>query len=160
MRVMKQGNLRTIAIVVLGLMALPGVGYAMSTNSSSSSSSSSSSDPAGPDLYKQAQGLIDQKEYAQAIPLLQQSIQQKGEYADALNLLGYANAMTYYTKALNKEPNHLGANEYMGELYLEMNQLPKAQERLAILKSACGSCEAYQDLEGQINDYKKKRGLS
>jgi tetratricopeptide (TPR) repeat protein len=168
MRVMKQGNLRAIAIVVLGLMALPGVGYAMSTNSSSSSSSSSSSDPAGPDLYKQAQGLIDQKEYAQAIPLLQQSIQQKGEYADALNLLGFANrklgnqskAMTYYTKALNKEPNHLGANEYMGELYLEMNQLPKAQERLAILKSACGSCEAYQDLEGQINDYKKKHGLS
>ena len=163
---MKQGDLRAIAIVVLGLMALPGVGYAMSTNSSSSSSSGSST--VQPDLYKQAQDLVDQKQYAQAIPLLQESIQQKGEYADALNLLGYANrklgnqskAMTYYTKALNKEPNHLGANEYMGELYLEMNQLPKAQERLAVLKSACGSCEAYEDLEGQINDYKKKHGLS
>ena len=163
---MKQGDLRAIAIVVLGMLALPGVGYAMSTNSSSSSSSSSATTQ--PDLYKQAQGLIDQKQYEQAIPLLQESIQQKGEYADALNLLGYANrklgnqskAMTYYTKALNKEPAHLGANEYMGELYLEMNQLPKAQERLAILKSACGSCEAYQDLEGQINDYKKKHGLS
>ena len=44
-----------------------------------------------------------------------------------------AKAMTYYTKALNLEPNHLGANEYMGELYLELNDLAKAEERLADL---------------------------
>jgi hypothetical protein len=69
-------------------------------------------------------------------------------------------AMTYYTKALNKEPKHLGANEYMGELYLEMNNLPKAEERLAVLKGACGNCEEFEDLDGQIKDYKKAHGLS
>ena len=86
-------------------------------------------------LYQQAKNLIDDEQYAKAIPLLQKSIQQKGEYADALNLLGYSNrklgdkakAMTYYTKALNMEPNHLGANEYMGELYLEMNDLAQGR---------------------------------
>ena len=112
--------------------------------------------------------LIDDEEYAKAIPLLQQSIQEKGEYADALNLLGYANrklgdkakAMTYYTKALNLEPNHLGANEYLGELYLELNDLPKAEERLAVLKNACGDCDEYDDLEDEIEDYKEEHGLS
>jgi tetratricopeptide (TPR) repeat protein len=157
---MKQSDFRAAAIVVLGLLVLPGVGYA---------AGSSSSEPAKqPDLYKQAKELIDDEEYAKAIPLLQKSIQQKGEYADALNLLGYSNrklgdmtkAMTYYTKALNKEPKHLGANEYMGELYLEMNDLPKAEERLAVLKGACGDCDEYDDLQDEINDYKEEHGLS
>ena len=157
---MKPSHFRAIAVVVLGLLALPGTGYAMSTNSTPES--------AKPDLYKQAEELIDDEDYAEAIPLLQQSIQEKGEYADALNLLGYANrklgdkakAMTYYTKALNMEPNHLGANEYMGELYLEMNDLPKAEERLAVLKNACGDCDEFDDLEDEIEDYKEEHGLS
>jgi tetratricopeptide (TPR) repeat protein len=156
---MKQSDFRA-AIVVLALMAVPGLSYA--------AGSSSSAPAAQPDLYKQAKELVDDEEYAKAIPLLQQSIQEKGEYADALNLLGYSNrklgdmtkAMTYYTKALNMEPNHLGANEYMGELYLEMNDLPHAQERLAVLKTACGDCDEYEDLEDEIDDYKEEHGLS
>ena len=80
---MKQNDFRAAAIVVLGLLALPGVGYAAGTSSSAPAEQ--------PDLYKQAKELVDAKQYAQAIPLLQKSIQQKGEYADALNLLGYSN---------------------------------------------------------------------
>lgn len=157
---MKPSDFRAAAIVALGLLALPAAVHA--------AGSSSSTESAKPDLYKQAEDLIDDEEYAKAIPLLQQSIQEKGEYADALNQLGYANrklgdkakAMTYYTKALNLEPQHLGANEYMGELYLEMNDLAKAEERLAVLKNACGDCDEYDDLEGEIDDYKEEHGLS
>jgi len=157
---MTKGDIRAAAIVVLGLMALPGVSYAMG--------SSSSDQATQPDLYKQAQTLIDDHSYAKAIPLLQKSIQQKGEYADALNLLGFSNrklgdmakAMTYYTKALNKEPKHLGANEYMGELYLELNNLPKAEERLAVLKGACGNCEQFEELDDKVKDYKKAHGIT
>ena len=157
---MKPSDFRAVAIVALGLLALPAVGYA--------AGSSSSSEEAKPDLYKQAEDLIDDEEYGKAIPLLQQSIQEKGEYADALNLLGYANrklgdkakAMTYYTKALNMEPNHLGANEYMGELYLELNNLPKAEERLAVLKGACGNCEQFEELDDKVKDYKKAHGIT
>lgn len=157
---MKQGDLRAAAIVVLGLLALPAAAHALG--------STSTPEPAQADLYKQAADLIDGEHYAKAIPLLQQSIQEKGEYADALNLLGYANrklgdkakALTYYTKALNLEPKHLGANEYLGELYLEMNDLSKAQERLGVLQNACGSCEEYDDLAEEIADYKAEHGLS
>lgn len=157
---MKTSDFRIAAWLALGLLIAPGAVFA--------AGSSSSSESAKPDLYKQAEDLIDDEEYAEAIPLLQQSIQEKGEYADALNLLGYSNrklgdkakAMTYYTKALNMEPTHLGANEYMGELYLELNDLPKAEERLAVLKNACGDCDEFDDLEDAIDDYKDDHGLS
>ena len=157
---MKQGDLRAAAIVALGLLAFPVAVQA--------AGSSSEAPEQQADLYKQAEELIDDEKYAQAIPLLQELIQEKGEYADALNLLGYSNrklgdmskAMTYYTKALNLEPQHLGANEYMGELYLEMNDLRKAEERLQVLKTACGDCDEYEDLEDEIDDYKEEHGLS
>lgn len=157
---MKRNDMRAAAIVVIGLLALPGAAYALGTTSTP--------EPQQADSYKQAAELIDDEEYAEAIPLLQKSIKEKGEYADALNLLGYANrklgdkakAMTYYTKALNMEPKHLGANEYLGELYLEMNDLQKAEERLAVLKNACGDCDEYDDLEDEIADYKEEHGLS
>jgi tetratricopeptide (TPR) repeat protein len=157
---MKQGDLRAVAVMVLGLMALPGTVYALGATSTP--------EPEQADAYKQAEDLVDDEEYAKAIPLLQQSIKEKGEYADALNLLGYSNrklgdkakALTYYTKALNLEPKHLGANEYLGELYLEMNDLQKAEERLAVLKGACGDCEEYDDLADEIEDYKEEHGLS
>lgn len=151
---------RIAVLVVFGLLTAPGAALALGSSANSESEQV--------DLYKKAKELVDDEEYAKAIPLLQQSIAEKGEYADALNLLGYSNrqlgdmakAMTCYTKALSLEPEHLGANEYLGELYLELNDLPKAEERLGILKSACGDCEEYDDLEEAIGDYKEEHGLS
>ena len=113
------------------------------------------------DPYKQAKSLIDDEKYGEAIPILQKLIKDKGAYADALNLLGYSyrksgdanEALEYYNQALAMEPKHLGANEYLGELYLEMKQPDKAKERLAVLKAACGSCEEYNDLAAKINQY-------
>jgi len=110
------------------------------------------------DPYKQAKSLIDDKEYGKAIPILQKLVKDKGAYADALNLLGYSyrksgdakTALDYYNQALAMEPDHLGANEYLGELYLEQKQPDKAKERLAVLKRACGSCEEAKELEAAI----------
>jgi tetratricopeptide (TPR) repeat protein len=123
--------------------------------------SSDTDDAAQPDPYKQAKSLIDDDKYQEAIPVLQKLIKDKGAYADALNLLGYSyrksgdanDALDYYNQALAMEPKHLGANEYMGELYLEMKQPDKAKERLAVLKSACGNCEEYKELASKINQY-------
>jgi predicted Zn-dependent protease len=78
---------------------------------------------------------------------------------DALSLMGFglrktgrrAEALDYYGKALAKDPRHLGANEYIGELYVELGQLEKARERLVILEAACGAaCEQAQDLAQAI----------
>jgi tetratricopeptide (TPR) repeat protein len=162
------------AAVILGVVAMSaatwanGGGSGGGGSSAGSGNSGNSSGGSQVNLYQQAKKLIDDEQYTKAIPLLQKSIQQKGEYADALNLLGYSNrklgdmakAMTYYTKALNKEPKHLGANEYMGELYLELNNLPKAEERLAVLKGACGNCEQFEELDDKVKDYKKAHGIT
>lgn len=120
------------------------------------------------DDYKKAVDLIDDDEYARAIPLLEKSIKEKGEYADALNQLGYANrklgnwtpAMEYYLKALKLEPDHLGANEYLGELFLEQKDLASAEGQLAKLKAACGDCDEYEELEESIADYKKANAIN
>ena len=118
----------------------------------------SDDDDAQPDLYKKAESLIDDEKYSEAIPVLQKLVKDKGAYADALNLLGYSyrksgdakTALDYYNQALAMEPKHLGANEYLGELYLEMKQPDKAKERLAVLKAACGDCDEYEELEEAI----------
>ena len=123
--------------------------------------STSTDSAAEPDPYKQAQSLIDADKYQEAIPLLQKLIKDKGAYADALNLLGYSyrksgdanDALQYYNQALAMEPKHLGANEYLGELYLELKMPDKAKERLAVLKAACGDCEEYEDLLKKIAQY-------
>jgi tetratricopeptide (TPR) repeat protein len=120
--------------------------------------SSDTPDAQQADPYKQAKSLIDDRKYSDAIPILQKLIKDKGAYADALNLLGYSyrksgdpkTALEYYNQALAMEPKHLGANEYLGELYLEMKMPDKAKERLAVLKAACGDCDEYQELESAI----------
>jgi Tfp pilus assembly protein PilF len=58
--------------------------------------------------------------------------------------------MQYYNKALALMPNHLGANEYLGELYVEQGQMDKAKQRLVVLQAACGNCAQAQDLNKAI----------
>ena len=150
---MKRAHLLSSVAALAAVLAITGSAWAMGT--------SSTSDAAQPDPYKQAKSLIDADKYDQAIPILQKLIQDKGAYADALNLLGYSyrksgdqkDALDYYNQALSMEPKHLGANEYLGELYLEMKQPDKAKERLAVLKAACGNCVEYKTLEAKINQF-------
>src|SRR4051812_44385191 len=130
----------------------------MITGSAWAMGSSDTDESQQADPYKQAKALIDDDKYSDAIPILQKLIKDKGAYADALNLLGYSyrksgdgkTALEYYNQALAMEPKHLGANEYLGELYLEMKQPDKAKERLAVLKNACGNCDEYEELEEAI----------
>ena len=85
---------------------------------------------------------------------------------DVYNLLGYSHrkldqlekAFDYYWKALKLDPRHLGANEYIGELYLRTNNLKKAEEHLAVLDDVClFGCDEYDDLKDAIEKYKKSR---
>ena len=52
------------------------------------------------------------------------------------------------------QSNHRGANEYLGELYLELKQLDKAQERLNVLSTACNGCEEYTELKEKVDAFK------
>jgi tetratricopeptide (TPR) repeat protein len=117
-------------------------------------------------MYKKASAKVDAGKYDDAIEILDDLVDDNPKNADAWNLLGYSHrklgeydeALEYYTKALKLKPNHIGANEYMGELYLEMKNLPKAEERLAVLTKACNGCEEQKELEEKIADYKKTNG--
>ena len=82
--------------------------------------------------------------------------------AYALNLMGFSErkmgesstALMYYKKALDLQPTHIGANEYLGELYLELKQPDMAEQRLAVLQQVCGSCEEYTELKEKIEKFK------
>ena len=101
---------------------------------------------------------IKAKEFASARDDLQK-LASAHEHADVYNLLGfslrktgdYKNALTYYKKALDFDPEHKGAHEYLGELYVESDQLDKAKEHLTILVRLCPQgCEEREDLEKAI----------
>jgi len=118
------------------------------------------------DVVKAA-ALVDQGKFAEAIPLLKRVVVTEPKNADAYNYLGYSHrklgakdvALGYYQKALDLKPRHLGANEYLGELYLELGDIKSAEERLDVLDWACLlGCEEYTDLKNAIEAYKAKRG--
>lgn len=118
--------------------------------------------------YERAAALVEAARYRKAIRTLEKLKRKEPGNADVLNLLGFAHrklgeiepAFDYYREALAADPGHLGANEYLGELYLETDRLPEAEERLARLDEACPSgCEERRELAEAIDAYKAARGL-
>ena len=82
------------------------------------------------------------------------------QHADVYNLMGfslrktgdYQQAYTFYRKALDFDPDHKGALEYLGELYVETGQMDKAKENVVRLKQLCPTgCEELADLEKAVN---------
>ena len=111
--------------------------------------------------------LIDDKKFDQAIKELDEALADDPEDADLLNLVAYSHrqlkryevALNYYQKALAIDPEHRGANEYLGELYLSLGQLEKAMERLAVLDKDCFfGCKEFDMLEAAIEEYRKTNG--
>jgi len=88
---------------------------------------------------------------------------------DIMSLLGftyrkaenYEDALTFYEWALRAEPEHRGANEYLGELYLETNQFDKALEQLQILDNLCRiNCQEYTTLKKAIDSFQQTASKS
>lgn len=112
-----------------------------------------------PDLT-QIRALIKAKDFISARDQLFR-IADHTQHADVYNLLGfslrktgdYTRALTYYQKALDFDPDHKGALEYLGELYVETNQPPKAKEQRAKLAKLCPTgCEELEDLDKAMRD--------
>jgi Tfp pilus assembly protein PilF len=129
-------------------------------------SSQRSRKPSVAQEFKAGQKAVKAKDYESALVYLSKALEKDPNSADTHNLLGYSyrklgnteQAFEHYRMALNINPKHRGANEYLGELYLETDQLPKAEERLAVLDKACPwGCEEYDDLKEAIEKYKAER---
>jgi len=93
------------------------------------------------------------KLYSQAFTKLEKAYKSDKKNPDILNYMGYTTrkvgnfeqAEKFYLEGLKIKPNHNGINEYLGELYVQTNQIDKANERLTVLKNC--NCDEYNELE-------------
>jgi Flp pilus assembly protein TadD len=109
---------------------------------------------------------VEARDWNSAIKSLTSAAQRDSRNADIQNLLGYAYrnsgqlepAMKHYQRALQLDPRHLGAHEYIGEAYLMANNPAKAEEHLAQLRRYCSTavCEQYEDLRKKIETYRAR----
>ena len=98
--------------------------------------------------------------YKKAQQLLIKSNEDKPLQADTLNYLGFTsrklgdfeNGEKYYLLGLEIDPNHVGINEYLGELYVSTQRIDLANKRLDVLKNC--NCEEYQELKEIIDGTK------
>ncbi|MDJ0787675.1 MAG: tetratricopeptide repeat protein [Myxococcota bacterium] len=96
---------------------------------------------------ERARSRIEKGDYESATRTLEKFVEKNPEDADAWNLLGYASrklerfekAEAAYDKALAIEPDHKGALEYRGELYLQTGRPDEARGALARLEALCPS---------------------
>ena len=145
--------------------------YSLSASSSSNGSSKIKSD------YEKAVSLVKsakkydrkgksdkaEKRYKKAFKLLLVSNKKKPNNPDILNYLGFTSRKlgefekceNYYLEGLAIEPNHVGINEYLGELYVVTNRIELAKERLNVLTNC--NCEEYNELKEIIEGTKKSK---
>lgn len=99
---------------------------------------------------------IKAKDWKAAIADLNVMVDKGVQHADVYNLLGFSlrksgdlkTAYTFYKKALDFDPEHKGALEYLGELYVQTGELAKAREHVALLQKLCPKgCEELEDLQ-------------
>ena len=157
--------LKLLLAVVLTLALVP---PAMAAGSSSTSRPPAipRAQPTDYDLGVKA---VQAGDYQRALALLQNVVQADPRNADAWNYIGFSHrklqqfdqSLAAYQKALAINPDHRGANEYLGELYLMTAEPEKARERLAKLQSLCPrGCPEYDDLKKAVEAYQsaQKKG--
>jgi tetratricopeptide (TPR) repeat protein len=113
----------------------------------------------GRKAYAEAVGLINHHRYSEALTALARAEAAIGPHPDILNYEGFANrhlghydvAIAKYKLALSINPEHVGANEYLGELYLEIGRVAEAKAQLAKLDNLCPfGCVEREELAGLI----------
>lgn len=109
----------------------------------------------GRTAYAEAVGLINQERFEEAFAALERTQAAIGPQADVLNYMGFVSrklgrldaALAYYNDALTLDPAHLGATEYLGELYIQMGDLSRARSQLARLDDLCAyGCAQREEL--------------
>ena len=107
----------------------------------------------------ESKGKLDKakKRYAKAQKLLIKFNNKNPNDPNTLNYLGFTTRKLgdfeggekYYLLGLAVEPDHIGINEYLGELYVATGRHNLAIERLQVLKGC--NCEEYKQLEKIIS---------
>ena len=118
-------------------------------------------------LYELAEKHIYNQSYEKSLKLLKKLTKREDlgkKRADIYNLLGFSyrklenpdldKSFSAYMMAIEIDPSHLGAHEYLGELYLMRDQKDKAVIILKKLDQLAGSnTEEYKELKIAIDAY-------
>jgi hypothetical protein len=145
---------------ILAVLLSPGASFA----AADTDTSGNAVDP----VLERAAEASERKDWAAAQSILKAGLARDPGNAEYHNLYAYnlrkgsnpdmSLVFKHYNEALRIEPKHRGANEYLGEAYLMVGNLPKAKEQLAALDRICLlSCKEYSELKKSIADYEGKR---
>ncbi len=156
---MRRRFLRPVLLGLLGLLGLVGLFWA----SPASAEDIPVSNPLA--LIDEARALIKAEDWAGAIDRLETARPMAERNADLFNLLGFARrksgdldrAGRAYEKALALDPDHRGALEYQGELFLMRGVVAAARANLARLTALCGACEERAELAEAIAATESRR---
>ncbi len=128
-------------------------------NSAQAAGTDSTNEVVKPSSYTSIVKMIKEEKYNDAIKALEEILKKNKYQADPDILTHYAFALRktknfpkaeeYYLKALSIDPNHRGALEYIGELYVDTNRLDLANATLKKLENC--RCEEYAELKNYIN---------
>ena len=154
--------MRKSLILILTLLAGPALAPAVLA--AGTESPAPTPRPSNPD-YDAGKKALDAKDYKAAIESFTRAAAREPDNANVQNELGFSYrksgdldmAFKHYNEALRLDPKHKGAHEYIGEAYLMVNNLPKAEEHLAQLDKICFfSCGEYKELKDAIQSYKQQ----
>jgi len=115
--------------------------------------------------YFASVALINNGEYQAAFDDLTLTASVAGPHPDITTYQGYTQrklgnydvAKSYYALALAVDPNHKGANEYLGELYVETGEMDKAKAQLAKLEEICSfGCIEENELRKMVRRHSLK----
>ena len=108
---------------------------------------------------------LSKGQWASAIEALKLASLRDPRNADIENYVGYAYrriglpklAFAHFQRAIELNPRHRGAHQHLGETYLSVGELGKAEAQLTSLEEICLlPCEEYGDLKRAIAMYKER----
>ena len=154
----------TLRVLGLVMVFASSFAYGAGGGSYAGSGKSSTEEIVKDPVIRAAKDGIAKEDWAGTQALLKNAIESNPGNADYHNLLAYttrrgpnpdmAVVVSEYAEALRIDPKHRGAHEYLGEAYLQIDDVPKAREQLALLDKLCTfGCEEYSQLKRSLKEY-------
>jgi tetratricopeptide (TPR) repeat protein len=150
--------------LILALSLLPGAALAAGGADNSPAMPETPKDP----VLERVSAATARQDWTGAQAILKEALQGNPGNADYHNMYAYSIrkgpnpdmslVFEHYNKALEINPKHLGAHEYLGEAYLQVGNLAKAKDELAALDKLCFfSCDQYSTLKKAVASYEAKQ---